>query len=87
MSAAREGHGEFSYTEAGSQLLIERADSQVLVPRRIVDEVREGCRRSEGRWVSLTGDVLRIRATNRTVVYRLGKLLPDRDCYEAEWPD
>jgi len=81
------GYGELSYTEEGGQLVIDRADSRVLVPRRIVDEVRQGKRRAQGHWCSLTGDVLRIQATNRTVVYRLGQLLPERDSYEAEWPD
>ena len=34
-----------------------------------------------------TGDVLRIDAGDRCVVYRIGKRLPVWDCYEAEWPD
>lgn len=36
---------------------------------------------------SLKGRLVTIRGENRTVVYRIGEYLADRDCFEAEWPD
>jgi hypothetical protein len=37
--------------------------------------------------VSLSGDVLRIDAANRTVIYRLGRETEDGLARLAEWPD
>jgi hypothetical protein len=63
---------------------IDRADPKVTIHREVVDGIRRGPHHPD---VDLDGDILRIRATNRTVVYQL--VLYDRsaNCYYAEWPD
>jgi len=35
----------------------------------------------------MEGWLVTLKGENRTVIYRIGKYLPDCDCYEAEWPD
>jgi len=60
------------------------ADPRTLIAKVLLDEIRAGGAHPA---VSLVGDVLTIRASNRTVIYRLGEYLPESGCYRAEWPD
>jgi hypothetical protein len=62
---------------------IEKADPQVMVAAKFLDDVRDGWYP----WTSLDGDVLKIHGTNRTVIYRIGGPVPDLAAYYAEWPD
>jgi hypothetical protein len=77
--------GTFAWTTApqdGYELRILHADPRVLLPNELLDDVRRGGLSSPA---TLDGDILRIAAVNRTVVYRLG----DRTARGtvAEWPD
>jgi len=82
-----EGCGEFLATQiqdgATRRLFIDRADPRILISAAIIEAARSGA----SPWTSLDGDVLRIEAENRTVVYRIGRKVHGAWCYEAEWPD
>jgi hypothetical protein len=63
---------------------IDRADPQILISAELLDMIREGdCDPA----LTLDGDVLRIEAANRTVIYHIGEKRPDINGYYAEWPD
>ena len=62
---------------------IERADPKILVSAELLDELRYGCNPH----VILDGNVLRIIAANRRVIYRIGEKVPDLHAFYAEWPD
>jgi hypothetical protein len=47
--------------------------------------VRSGPGREES--TEFSGWTVTIRGENRTVLYRLGRYLPELDAYEAQWPD
>jgi hypothetical protein len=66
------------------RLRVLRADPRITIAREILDEVRGNPLDAPG---SFDGEYFRIRAVNRTVVYRVGEYLPDRQAYAAEWPD
>ncbi|MEU8278216.1 hypothetical protein ACFYOK_37385 [Microbispora bryophytorum] len=65
-------------------LTVDRADPRILISAELLDEFREGKRTPE---VTVTEDVLRIEAANRTVIYRIGDKVPHLHAYLAEWPD
>lgn len=65
-------------------LTVDRADPRVMVSAELLDEWRSGKGEPE---VTINGDVLRIEASNRTVIYRIGEKVPDMYAYFAEWPD
>ena len=68
------------------RLRIDRADPRVLITREMLFQMPAPD--PEWPWpATFDGNVVRIRGENRTVLYRIGQYLPDRDCYEAEWPD
>jgi hypothetical protein len=80
--------GEFFVTRMGDDLRIERADSKILITAELLTEIA----RNDPDYPvtrSVDGDmrVLRIKATNRTVIYRIGEYVPQQDAYIAEWPD
>jgi len=60
------------------------AAPRTLVSEEMLDQVRSGGGRPE---VTLEGDMLKVRARNRTLIYRIGEYLPERHAYVAEWPD
>lgn len=76
-------------------LLIDRADPRVLISAEIIDEVASGRARPEATLDRLNftvpnghvGAALKIRAANRTVIYRLTDYLPSVHGYVGEWPD
>jgi hypothetical protein len=69
----------------GDGIVVVQADPRVLIAGELHDLMREG--RGLHRCVTLDGDLLRIRAKNRTVIYRVGEYIPERRAYFAEWPD
>lgn len=69
--------------EDGS-LTVDRADPRIHVSAVLLEAVRRGDGDPE---VTLAGDVLRIDAANRKVIYRIGEKDPELDVYHAEWPD
>lgn len=77
--------GEFVvHHEDDGTLTVVRADPRILISVELLEEFREGRRTPE---VTVTGDVLRIEAANRTVIYRIGDEVPYMHAYYAEWPD
>lgn len=65
-------------------LHIDRADPRILVAVEVIDEIRRGHNTPH---VTIDGDLLKFRGTNRTVVYRIGEQAPNMHAYSAEWPD
>jgi hypothetical protein len=65
------------------RLYIDQADPVIRASKQIIDYARTG----DAPWTSMDGDLLRIKAENRTVIYRIGEYLPEIGCYAAEWPD
>lgn len=70
-------------------ITITRADPRITVAAEFLDEIqRRVPQRLDGPpYAEVDGDFLRIRADNRTVVYRLGDEVPGENAYYAEWPD
>ena len=75
----------------GSSLRIDHADPRILINAELVDEVADnphpdvmldlaGCE-------TYMGALLKIRAVNRNVIYRLTGWLPHERAFIAEWPD
>lgn len=81
--------GNIWVTHLDESLVIERADPKIWVSCEFLAEIEAGMpTRADGRpYAELDGDLLRINADNRTVVYRLGEHHFELDVYEAEWPD
>lgn len=72
-------------TPTGAEVL--HADPVIHISAEMLDEIERGYGAD---CMTLTrDDVLTIRATNRTVVYRIDRDAYDfeRDSYRAEWPD
>lgn len=61
------------------------ADPVIQISATLLEMIREG--RPWVRDAVLDGDLLRIEAVNRTLIYRIGEQVPDRYAYYAEWPD
>lgn len=80
---------EREFASLDDSLIIERADPKIWVSAEFLAEVECGTpAREDGRpYAEIDGDLLRINADNRTVVYRLGEHHLAMDVYEAEWPD
>jgi hypothetical protein len=66
------------------EIHIDRADPRIQIADELLDEVRAGNHHPD---VTLDGDLLKVRAVNRTVIYRIGVHIPDRQGHTAEWPD
>lgn len=70
--------GELQLTQmhepGATRLWIDRADPRVRVAAPILDAARSG----EALFTSVDGDLLTVKAENRTVTYRIGA------CHEAE---
>lgn len=66
------------------RLTVDQADPRIIVSAEFLEQFREDKGDSE---VTLSGDVLRIEASNRTVIYRIGEKVPHMLAYFAEWPD
>lgn len=58
-------------------LTIDRADPVVWMMKELLDEIRCGYRHD----VELAGEVVTIRASNRTVAYRVGEYDPRQQAY------
>lgn len=85
------------------RLRIDRADPRVLISGELADgwkvqgtepfygnpfmTLRPGPGASPNAADGLEGWLVTVRGENRSIMYRIGKYLPDRGCYEAEWPD
>lgn len=66
------------------RLRVDRADPRILIAPELLREMGP----PESGWAAtFDGETVRIRGENRTVVYRVGRYLPEWGCYEAEWPD
>jgi hypothetical protein len=65
-------------------LVIDRADPRITIAEELVSEWRQG---NHHPTVSLDGDLLRVQAKNRTVIYRLVEHVPEYHAWIAEWPD
>jgi hypothetical protein len=76
--------GEIIAHNIGRDLVIDKADPCILIAGTFIKRWLQGQHHPS---VSLTENVVRIKASNRTVIYRLIEYLPDRDAYIAEWPD
>ena len=86
-----------------TRLSIDRADPRVLISGELADGWKmQGTEPFYGNLVhdpasrpsaspnaadGLEGWLVTVRGENRSIMYRIGKYLPDRGCYEAEWPD
>jgi hypothetical protein len=68
----------------GDWLWVHQADPLVLIDPPLLADVRHV---SPHPAVTLRDDVLTIRGQNRTVVYVIGRYIPERGMYEARWPD
>lgn len=77
-----DGVFEMSRTADGS-LVIDRADPRIRVTAELLDDIRLG----DWPCASLNDGVLRIEASNRTVIYCIGEEVPAMFAYCAEWPD
>jgi hypothetical protein len=66
------------------EIHLDHADPRIQIAEDFLNEIRGGHHHPG---VALDGDLLKIRATNRTVIYRIGIYTPDRKVYTAEWPD
>jgi hypothetical protein len=62
------------------------ADPRTLIDPTVLAEIVGG-RASTLATYDPEHETVTIRAGNRTVVYRVGRYLPDRRGYEAVWPD
>lgn len=71
------------------KLFIDRADPISRVSAELLQEISVLTERGEDRWSTLDGDVLTIKADNRTVVYRVDFTSYDAatDSYLMRWPD
>jgi hypothetical protein len=75
----------------GVSLHVDRADPVVLISAELVDEIADNP--SPGVVLDLSGcetymgALLKIRAVNRDVIYRLTGWLPRERAFVAEWPD
>lgn len=63
---------------------IDRADPVIRVAAELLDDMRRGHHHPD---VEVTGDLLTIRGSSRTVVYRVGEYDRERDTYLCHWPD
>jgi hypothetical protein len=85
--------GEFYSTFLDDETMrIDHADPRILVSAELVDQAAFRVRpdielsldhAADGH----VGALLKIRGTNRTVIYRLAKYIPAVRGYIAEWPD
>lgn len=75
--------GECVFMHEGDKVTIIRADPQILISTELLLDIAAG----GSRIATLDGDLLKIDAANRTVIYRIGDLTHDGYCYHAEWPD
>jgi hypothetical protein len=71
---------QFTDDDGKVRVDINRADPRVVISAPIVDAARSGA----SPWMSMDGDVLHIRASNRTVAYRLGEYEHGRFGYVGE---
>jgi len=85
--------GEFHSSIHDGALRIDQADPRILISAELIDSAAFGILRPE---VTLTldhaadahlGALLKIRAADRQVVYRLTKWIPSVRCYLGEWPE
>lgn len=64
-------------------LVITHADPRITITAALLDAIRN----NRLPHATCEGEVLRIEASNRTVVYRIGAEVPTMFAYYAEWPD
>lgn len=64
--------------DRAGRLRIDHADPLVLMSTELLDEIRGPNHHPD---VELDGDLLTIRASNRTVIYRIGEYDPQRRAY------
>jgi len=76
-------YGDLLCSIRDGDVYIDRADPKICIS----DELLRMLRYAPGKGVSVDGDVLRIDAANRSVVYRIGAHDDALRCYYAEWPD
>lgn len=70
------------------RLLVKRADPRVKIVGNLIREAKTTRPGLDDRPLAqVDGDLFRINAHNRTVVYRLVEYLEGEDVYLAEWPD
>lgn len=70
---------------------IDHADPRILISAELLDAMVDGA--SPDCWVDLAGcttydgATMKIRAVNRTVIYRIVEYVPSVRGFAAEWPD
>jgi hypothetical protein len=79
------GFGVFRTTQISNEdgtrrLRIDRADQHVIIDAAVIEAALFGMTK----WTSMSGDVLRVEAENRTVCYRVGEYQPERHGHVAE---
>lgn len=87
--------GTCKYSRRDGTLWIDHADPRIIISAELIDMAARGELRSEVTFDRLNftrpnghvGALLRIRAANRHVIYRLTEYLPWCSGYVAEWPD
>jgi hypothetical protein len=74
--------GRLTVLREGARTTIVHADPCIQITADMLESTRRGYTSA-----TLDGDLLRIEGANRTVVYRIGDMVPGLDAYWAEWPD
>jgi hypothetical protein len=64
------------------QLRVDHADPRIWITAELLEQIPE-----HDAPATLKDGVLTINGVNRKVIYRIGRYLPERGVYEAEWPD
>ena len=63
---------------------IDRADPIIWAAAELIDLLRTRDNHPDG---EINGDLLTVRGSNRTVIYRIGEYDPQRQAYLCHWPD
>jgi hypothetical protein len=79
-----EPYGDCVLERWGSWVWVWQADPMVLIAADLLADLRRSGPHPAG---TLQGNVLTIRGQNRTVVYVIGRYIPELGHYEARWPD
>lgn len=81
------GHLDLYRKPPMDDLYIQRADPRIKICVRILEEIQQGMEWGAQFEATVRDGIVRIKAVNQTVVYRLGDYIPSEHAYYAEWPD
>jgi hypothetical protein len=68
-----------------SSIEVMQADPVVFFTQEAIEAIKAGG--PSARHASINGDLITIRATNGTWIYRIGAYQPDAHGYVCSWPD